>query len=171
MPEELQTGEGIEASHQVVEDDAEAAVEALVEEVNRERFEDIEEPEEDEGQQPGDGMGGNGDHGDQHPGHLINDHAARVWFIDDLSRGASGFADPYIILVVIMVVAQFLSQKLTMPSTQQNKMMIYLMPLFMGYIFHTFAAGLVLYWICFSVFSLLDYVLFKRKKNSQVMTA
>jgi len=100
---------------------------------------------------------------------LLRD-APFVWFINDLSRGASGFSDPYIILVVIMVVAQFLSQQLTMPSTQQNKMMIYLMPLFMGYIFYTFAAGLVLYWICFSVFSLLDYVLFKRKKNAQVMT-
>ena len=94
-----------------------------------------------------------------------------VGFIDDLSRGASSFTDPYIILVVIMIVAQFLSQKLTMPSTQQNKMMIYMMPLFMGYIFYTFAAGLVLYWICFSVFSLLDYVLFKRKKNLEVKTA
>ena len=70
-----------------------------------------------------------------------------------------------------MIVAQFLSQKLTMPSTQQNKMMIYMMPLFMGFIFYKFAAGLVLYWICFSVFSLLDYILFKRKKNAEVMAA
>ena len=99
---------------------------------------------------------------------LLRD-APFVWFIDDLSRGASSFTDPYIVLVIIMIVAQFLSQKLTMPTTQSNKMMIYMMPLFMGFIFYKFAAGLVLYWICFSVFSLLDYVLFKRKKNAEVM--
>jgi YidC/Oxa1 family membrane protein insertase len=101
---------------------------------------------------------------------LLRD-APFVWFISDLSRGATSFTDPYIVLVVIMIVAQFLSQKLTMPTTQSNKMMIYMMPLFMGFIFYKFAAGLVLYWICFSVFSLLDYVLFKRKKNAEVMTA
>ncbi len=100
---------------------------------------------------------------------LLRD-APFVWFISDLSRGASGLTDPYMILVVIMVVAQFLSQKLTMPSTAQNKMIGYIMPLFMGFIFYKFAAGLVLYWVCFSVFSLLDYVLFKRRKNTEVMT-
>ena len=100
---------------------------------------------------------------------LLRD-APFVWFINDLSRGASGLTDPYMILVVIMVVAQFLSQKLTMPSTAQNKMIGYIMPLFMGFIFYKFAAGLVLYWVCFSVFSLLDYVLFKRRKNTEVIT-
>ncbi len=101
---------------------------------------------------------------------LLRD-APFVWFISDLSVGASGIADPYIILVVIMVIAQFLSQKLTMPSTAQNKMIGYIMPLFFGYIFYRFASGLVLYWICFSAFSLLDYVLFKRPKKPEVKTA
>ena len=95
-----------------------------------------------------------------------------VWFITDLSRGASSFTDPYIALVIIMIIAQFLSQKLTMASTQQNKMMGYIMPLFMGFLFYRFAAGLVLYWTCFSLFSLLDYAAFKRKaiKNPEVKT-
>ncbi len=101
---------------------------------------------------------------------LLRD-APFIWFISDLSRGATGFTDPYIILVVIMIVTQFLYQKLTMPSTQQNKMIGYMMPLFFGFIFYKFAAGLVLYWICFSLFSLLDYVLFKRPKNVEVKTA
>ena len=95
-----------------------------------------------------------------------------VWPITDLSIGASSFTHPYMILVVAMVAAQFISQKLTMPSTGQNKGLMYLMPLMMGFFFHSFAAGLVLYWTCFSVFSLLDYVLFKRKnKNPEVKTA
>ncbi len=101
---------------------------------------------------------------------LLRD-APFVWFISDLSRGATGLADPYIVLVVIMVAAQFISQKLTMATSQQNKAFLYIMPLFMGFIFYRFAAGLVLYWTCFSVFSLIDYFAFKRKKNAEVMTA
>ena len=62
-----------------------------------------------------------------------------------------------------MIVAQFLSQKLTMATQQQQKALLYVMPLFMGFLFYQFAAGLVLYWTCFSLFSLLDYVLFKRR--------
>jgi len=93
-----------------------------------------------------------------------------VGFIDDLSVGAQSFTDPYMILVVIMVGAQFLSQRFTMASTQQNKALMYMMPLFMGFIFRTFAAGLVLYWTCFSLFSLLDYVVFKRKNSAPVVS-
>lgn len=102
---------------------------------------------------------------------LLRD-APWFWFIDDLSRGAQSFTDPYMILVVFMVAAQFISQKMTMGTNPQNKMMMYMMPLFMGFIFRDFAAGLVLYWACFSIFSLLDWVLFKRKaQNNQVKTA
>lgn len=101
---------------------------------------------------------------------LLRD-APFVWFITDLSRGATSFTDPYIILVVLMVVAQFVSQKFTMASTQQNKALIYVMPLVMGFIFYKFSAGLVLYWTAFSILAMLDYVLFKRDKNKQVKTA
>jgi YidC/Oxa1 family membrane protein insertase len=101
---------------------------------------------------------------------LLRD-APFVWFISDLSRGASGLTDPYIILVIIMVATQFISQRFTMATTtQQNKMFMYIFPLFMGWLLYKFPAGLVLYWTCFSVFSLLDYILFKRKKNPQVKT-
>ena len=101
---------------------------------------------------------------------LLRD-APFVWFITDLSRAASSFTDPYMLLVILMVVAQFVSQKFTMASTQQNKALIYIMPLFMGFIFYKFAAGLVLYWTSFSILALLDYALFKRDKNKQVKTA
>ena len=101
---------------------------------------------------------------------LLRD-APFFWFFTDLSRGAETFTDPYIILVLVMIGMQFLSQKLTMPSTQQNKALLYIMPFFMGFIFYKFAAGLVLYWTCFSALSLLDYFLFKRKKNTEVQTA
>ena len=99
-------------------------------------------------------------------------NAPFVWFIDDLSRGARSLSDPYIILVVLMVLAQFVSQKLTMgTSSQQNKLLGYLMPPLMGFIFYQFAAGLVLYWASFSIMALIDYVIFKRPKNPEVKTA
>lgn len=101
---------------------------------------------------------------------LLRD-APFVWFINDLSRGATSFTDPYMILVILMIAAQFISQKFTMASTQQNKALIYVMPLVMGFIFYKFSAGLVLYWTTFSIMSLLDYVLFKRNKNKDVQPA
>ena len=101
---------------------------------------------------------------------LLRD-APFVWFIDDLSRGAQSLTDPYIILVILMIAAQYLSQNLTMSGTQQNKVFLYIMPLLMGFIFYRFAAGLVLYWTSFSLLSMLDYVLFRRSKNTSVKTA
>lgn len=101
---------------------------------------------------------------------LLRD-APFFWFINDLSRGASSLTDPYIILVVLMVGAQFLSSFITMSTNPQNKMLVYLMPLMMGFIFYKFAAGLVLYWTAFSVLSIADYYLFKRSKNTEVKIA
>jgi YidC/Oxa1 family membrane protein insertase len=101
---------------------------------------------------------------------LLRD-APFFWFIDDLSRGATGLMDPYIILVLLMIASQFISQKITMPSNQQNKMLGYMMPLFMGFIFYSFAAGLVLYWTAFSIMAMLDYALFKRPKNPEIKTS
>lgn len=98
-------------------------------------------------------------------------NAPFVWFIDDLSVGAASFTDPYIILVLIMIGAQFISQKFTMAQSTQNKAFGYIMPLFMGFIFYKFAAGLVLYWTCFSIFSLIDYAVFRRNKNTEVVAA
>jgi len=97
-----------------------------------------------------------------------------VGFIDDLSRGASGFTDPYIILVILMIGTQFISSKLTMSSgAQQQKALIYVLPLFMGFLFYSLPSGLILYWTIFSLMSLLDWFLFKRNKikNAEVKTA
>jgi YidC/Oxa1 family membrane protein insertase len=93
-----------------------------------------------------------------------------IWFIDDLSRGAQGFTDPYMILVVLMVAAQFISQKMTTgaQANPQAKIFLYIMPLFMGFIFRDFAAGLVLYWTTFSILSLLDYFIYKRSQQPAV---
>ncbi len=94
-------------------------------------------------------------------------NAPFVGFITDLSRGATSFTDPYIILVAVMIISQFISQRFTMASTsQQNKMLMYFFPLFMGWLLYKFPAGLVLYWTCFSIFSLFDYLIFRRRKST-----
>ncbi len=89
-----------------------------------------------------------------------------LWW-DDLSRGALSFTDPYIIMVIIMMVLMFVQQKMTM-TDPKNKILIYIMPLFMGFIFYKAAAGLVLYWTCFSLFSFVEQLVFKPHKHPTV---
>lgn len=57
--------------------------------------------------------------------------------------------DPMYILPVLSALTTFVQSKQTMPDTSsaQNKMMLYFMPLFIGYISFSFPAGLVLYWV------------------------
>lgn len=54
--------------------------------------------------------------------------------------------DPYYILPVLSALTTFIQSKQSMPDTSspQNKVMLYFMPLFIGYISFTFPAGLVL---------------------------
>jgi YidC/Oxa1 family membrane protein insertase len=102
---------------------------------------------------------------------LLRD-APFVWFINDLSRGAQTYTDPYMILVLLMIASQFVSQKLTMTATQQNKIFLYVLPVIIGFMFRTVASGLVLYWTSFSLLSMLDYAIFRRgSKNPEVKAA
>lgn len=67
--------------------------------------------------------------------------------------------DPYYVLPVLIVILSFLQQKVMSPGMEegsQNKMMLILMPLFIGYISIKLPSGVVLYW---GVSSLLDVVL------------
>jgi YidC/Oxa1 family membrane protein insertase len=85
-----------------------------------------------------------------------------IFWYDDLSRGALSFTDPYIVMVIIMMVLMFVQQKMTM-TDPKNKILIYIMPLFMGLVFYRASAGLVLYWTCFSLFSFIEQLIFKPK--------
>ncbi len=78
--------------------------------------------------------------------------------------------DPYYILPVLIVVLSFLQQKVMSPEgeTSQNKTMLIIMPLFIGYISLKLPTGVVLYW---GMSSLLDvllryYIDFKSKKGA-----
>jgi YidC/Oxa1 family membrane protein insertase len=70
-----------------------------------------------------------------------------VGWIKDLS-----IADPYYILPVIMAVAMFFQQKMTMKDPRQ-KMLVYLMPAMFFFFFYGFAAGLTLYWTVYNILS------------------
>lgn len=61
--------------------------------------------------------------------------------------------DPTYILPILSALTTFIQSKQTMPDTgnPQNKIMIYFMPLFIGYISLTFPAGLVLYWVIMNI--------------------
>ena len=73
-------------------------------------------------------------------------------------------AEPYFILVILLVVTQFLQQKMT-PSPgmdpAQQKIMLF-MPLLFGYMFYLQAAGLVLYWLTGNLVGLLQQWFFNR---------
>lgn len=56
--------------------------------------------------------------------------------------------DPTYILPILSALTTFIQQKQTTTEmTQQNKMMLIFMPIFIGYISLTFPGGLVLYWV------------------------
>jgi YidC/Oxa1 family membrane protein insertase len=81
--------------------------------------------------------------------------------------------DPYYIIPVLVGAATFLQTKLSSPGTnpdaagaQTQKIMLYMMPLFIGYISIKFPAGLGLYWICFSVFGTLQQMFINRQSSA-----
>lgn len=61
--------------------------------------------------------------------------------------------DPMYILPILSAATTFIQSKQTMPDTSspQNKIMLYFMPLFIGYISLTFPAGLVIYWVVMNI--------------------
>lgn len=75
-------------------------------------------------------------------------HASFIW-LQNLSD-----KDPYYILPVLAGVTTYLQSKLTTTSNDPTqKMMLYTMPVFIGWISATVPAGLALYWATFNVAS------------------
>jgi len=73
--------------------------------------------------------------------------AARFLWVESLSQ-----PDPLYVLPVLSALSTFLVQKLSAAEMNpQMKMMMMLMPLFIGYISLEFPAGLVLYWVAMNV--------------------
>ncbi len=97
--------------------------------------------------------------------------AGFLW-LGDLSE-----PDPYLILPILMAVFMFLQQYMMQPGKgtlaemsdqqkaqmQSQKMMMYLMPALMFFLFKSFPAGLVLYWTVFNIMSMFQQRIIKRK--------
>jgi YidC/Oxa1 family membrane protein insertase len=66
------------------------------------------------------------------------------------------------ILPIVMIVAMFLQQKLSMKSAgsstiqEQQKMMMFMMPVLFGFLFYHFPSGLTLYWVSYTILSILS---------------
>jgi YidC/Oxa1 family membrane protein insertase len=72
--------------------------------------------------------------------------------------------DPYYILPVLSALTTFFqSKQTTSTDNPQAKMMLYFMPLFIGYISINFSGGLVLYWVVSNVFQIVQQWFMYRK--------
>lgn len=72
-----------------------------------------------------------------------------------------GVKDPTYILPILTVASMFLQSWLTMAGNDQNqKIMMYLMPLMFGYITFNMPAGVVLYWVISTVFGLVQQAIY-----------
>lgn len=71
------------------------------------------------------------------------------------------------LLPLLMVGLMFFQQKLTTPKTsasEQQKLMTFIFPLVFGFIFYRFPSGLVLYWVCNSLFTFIYQLRLARVK-------
>ena len=84
-----------------------------------------------------------------------------AFWITDLSQ-----RDPYLVLPILMGVAMFIQQKMTITDPKQ-KMMAYIMPVVFVFIFYGMPAGLVLYWTVFSVVGVFEQLLIKRSMDQE----
>ena len=76
--------------------------------------------------------------------------------------------DPYYILPILSALTTFIQSKQTMPAGEgsnaaQGKVMLYFMPIFIGYISFKFPAGLVLYWVVMNVMQIAQQAIMTRK--------
>lgn len=75
-----------------------------------------------------------------------------------------GAEDPTYIMPALAAITTYIQSKQTMTdNTQQNKMMLIFMPLFIGYISLTFPGGLVLYWVVSNIIQIVQQWMMYRK--------
>ena len=80
--------------------------------------------------------------------------------VEDLSQGNT-------ILPILMGITQFISTKM-MATENQNKMLMYGMPVFMTYIFFRLPSGLVLYWFTYNLLQIVQQLWQKQRAKSQM---
>jgi len=94
-------------------------------------------------------------------------HAHWLWITDLSAR------DPYFILPVLMVASMFAMQRMTPQAAgmdpAQQRMMTWMMPLMMGFLFFNFAAGLNLYYAETNLISMAQQAVMNRTKLGREM--
>jgi YidC/Oxa1 family membrane protein insertase len=93
-------------------------------------------------------------------------HAHWLWITDLSAR------DPYFVLPVLMVLSMFAMQRMTPQAgmdPSQQKMMMWMMPLMMGFLFFNFAAGLNLYYAETNLISMGQQAIMNRTKLGREM--
>jgi YidC/Oxa1 family membrane protein insertase len=93
-------------------------------------------------------------------------HAHWLW-VSDLSA-----RDPYFVLPILMVASMFLMQRMTPQAGMdpaQQKMMTWMMPIMMGFLFFNFAAGLNLYYAETNLISMAQQAIMNRTKLGREM--
>ena len=74
--------------------------------------------------------------------------------------------DPLYILPVLSAFTTFLQQKMSVTeSTQQTKMLMIVLPLFIGWISLNFPSGLVLYWVTMNIVQIVQQHWLYRKDD------
>jgi YidC/Oxa1 family membrane protein insertase len=93
-------------------------------------------------------------------------HAHWLWITDLSAR------DPYFILPIMMVISMFAMQRMTPQAgmdPSQQKMMTWMMPLMMGFIFFNLQAGLNLYYAETNLISIAQQAIMNRTKLGREM--
>jgi YidC/Oxa1 family membrane protein insertase len=93
-------------------------------------------------------------------------HAHWLWITDLSAR------DPYFLLPIIMVISMFAMQRMTPQAGMdpaQQKMMMWMMPLMMGFIFFNLQAGLNLYYAETNLISIAQQAIMNRTKLGREM--
>jgi len=87
--------------------------------------------------------------------------AGFAFWITDLSQ-----KDPYYVLVIIMGLAMFVQQKMTITDPKQ-KMLVYIMPVVFTFLFASWPSGLVLYWAMFSIIGIFEQLIIKKRLEEE----
>lgn len=82
------------------------------------------------------------------------------WLTDLASK------DPYYVLPVLTGATMFVSQKLSL-TDQSQKMMVYIMPIMLTFLFLSLPSGINLYWLTYNLLSVVQQVIIKRMINKQ----
>ena len=93
------------------------------------------------------------------------DYAGFFW-IPNLAQ-----PDPFYVLPILVAFAMFWQQKVVMVGMDDNptmKMMLYIMPLMIGFMSISFPSGLCLYWVVFSIMGIIQQFLINGKRKKEL---